>query len=303
LRCRLADLHQADLLRPSAHVWMEMAFTPNHRLDERGLQAIPPGRRANRNVLASLQPSLPPPIGAAAPNEEDEAKNEQRMLPVAFHRLAFSAAGGRRRGVGIALNPRPLPLKYGARRAPVPPPHGTPMKNIVYFDLETKKSAEEVGGWGHISQMGMSVGGIYSVSQGSYKIFGEKQVSDLIRELQRADLVVGFNNLRFDYEVLHGYTSFDLRQLPTLDMLVELQNELRHRLSLDSIATATFGVEKTAEGLQAIQWYREGKLLEIAEYCCYDVKITRLVHEYGVQNRQLHYHNKFGKKLTVPVKW
>ena len=61
--------------------------------------------------------------------------------------------------------------------------------------------------------------------------------------------------------------------------------------------------EKTAEGMQAIQWYREGKLLEIAEYCCYDVKITRLVHEYGVQHRQLHYHNRFGKKMTVPVKW
>jgi DEAD/DEAH box helicase domain-containing protein len=179
----------------------------------------------------------------------------------------------------------------------------TLMKNIVYFDLETQKSAEDVGGWNNISRMRMSVGVIYSISQGSYKIFGEKQVSELITELQRADLVVGFNNLRFDYEVLHGYTSFDLRQLPTLDMLVELQNQLRHRLSLDSIATATFGVEKTAEGMQAIQWFREGKLLEIAEYCCYDVKITRLVHEYGVQNRQLHYHNKFGKKMSVPVTW
>jgi DEAD/DEAH box helicase domain-containing protein len=84
---------------------------------------------------------------------------------------------------------------------------------------------------------------------------------------------------------------------------VELQNELQHRLSLDSIATATFGVEKTAEGLQAIQWYREGKLVEIAEYCCYDVKITKMIHEYGCQNGQLHYHNRFGKKLSVPVKW
>jgi DEAD/DEAH box helicase domain-containing protein len=177
------------------------------------------------------------------------------------------------------------------------------MKNIVYFDLETQKSAEEVGGWDHISRMGMSIGVTYSTAQGAYTIYGEKQVSDLLTELQRADLVVGFNNLRFDYEVLHGYTSFDLRQLPTLDMLVELQNELRHRLSLDSIATATFGVEKTAEGLQAIQWFKEGKLLEIAEYCCYDVKITRLVHEFGVQHRQLHYHNRFGKKMTVPVKW
>ncbi len=177
------------------------------------------------------------------------------------------------------------------------------MKNIVYFDLETQKSAEEVGGWDKISAMKMSIGVTYSTARGGYKIYGEAQVNELLAELQRADLVVGFNNLRFDYEVLHDYTSFDLRQLPTLDMLVELQATLQHRLSLDSIATATFGVEKTAEGLQAIQWFREGKLLEIAEYCCYDVKITKMVHEYGARHHQLHYQNKFGKKLTVPVKW
>ena len=177
------------------------------------------------------------------------------------------------------------------------------MKNIVYFDLETQKSAEEVGGWGNICRMGMSIGVTYSTARDAYTIYAEKQVNALISELQRADLVVGFNNLRFDYEVLHGYTSFDLRQLPTLDMMVELQNALRHRLSLDAIATATFGVEKTAEGMQAIQWYRERKLLQIAEYCCYDVKITRLIHEYGAHHHQLHYHNRFGKKMTVPVRW
>jgi len=179
----------------------------------------------------------------------------------------------------------------------------TVAKNIVYFDLETQKSAEEVGGWGNIAKMGMSVGVTCSSATGEYKIYGEKQVNDLIADLQRADLVVGFNNLRFDYEVLHGYTTLDLTQLPTLDMLVVLNETLGHRLSLDSIATATFGVEKTAEGLQAIQWFKEGKLAEIAEYCCYDVKITKLVHEYGVLHRQLHYTNRFGKKLTVPVKW
>jgi len=177
------------------------------------------------------------------------------------------------------------------------------MKNIVYFDLETQKSAEDVGGWDKISAMGMSIGVTYSTANGGYRIYGEKQVDDLIRELQRADLVVGFNNLRFDYEVLHGYTTLDLRQLPTLDLMVDLHNTLQHRLSLDSIATATFGVEKTAEGMQAIHWYREGKLLEIAEYCCYDVKITKLVHEYGSHHKQVYYANRFGKKMTVPVKW
>jgi hypothetical protein len=176
-------------------------------------------------------------------------------------------------------------------------------KNIVYFDLETQMSAEEVGGWGNISKMKMSVGVTYNTARNEYRIYDESQVNALITELQRADLVVGFNNLRFDYEVLHGYTAFDLTQVPTLDMLVVLSEKLGHRLSLDSIATATFEVEKTAEGLQAIRWFKEGKLLDIAEYCCYDVKITKLVHEYGLQQRQLHYFNRFNKKLTVPVNW
>jgi len=177
------------------------------------------------------------------------------------------------------------------------------MKNIVYFDLETQKSADEVGGWDKIRDMRMSIGVTYSTERGDYRIYGEKDVDELLTELQRADVVVGFNNLGFDYEVLHGYTILDLRQLPTLDMLVEIKKILPHRLSLDSIAHATMGVEKTAEGLQAIRWFREGKLMEIAEYCCYDVKITKLVHEYGVANKQLFYTNKFGSKLSVKVNW
>ena len=178
------------------------------------------------------------------------------------------------------------------------------MNNIVYFDLETQKSAAEVGGWDKIRDMRMSVGVTYSTARGGYKIYGEKEVNELIDELRRADLVVGFNNLRFDYEVLLGHNPFfDCAQIPTLDMLIELQKTLQHRVSLDSLAQATFGVEKTSEGLQAIEWFKEGKLLEIAEYCCYDVKITKLVHEYGASKKQLHFTNKFGKKMTVPVGW
>lgn len=177
------------------------------------------------------------------------------------------------------------------------------VRNIVYFDLETQKSAEEVGGWDRIRDMRLSVGVTYSSQRGEYRIYGEKQVNELINELMRADLVVGFNVLRFDYEVLHGYTVFDLRQVPTLDMLLELQKTINHRLSLDAIATTTLGVEKTAEGLQAIEWFRQGKLMEIAEYCCYDVKITKLVHEFGASHKRLFYKNRFGREQTVPVSW
>ncbi|MGD0537078.1 MAG: ribonuclease H-like domain-containing protein [Verrucomicrobiota bacterium] len=178
------------------------------------------------------------------------------------------------------------------------------MKNIVYFDLETQKSADDVGGWDHIRDMRMSVGVTFSTARGTYEVYEEARINELIEELRRADLVVGFNSLRFDYEVLTGHNPFfDPQQVRTLDMLVALQNTLTHRLSLDAIAAATLGVQKTSEGLQAIRWFREGKLAEIAEYCCFDVKITRLVHEYGRTHRQLHYVNRFGKRLTVPVAW
>lgn len=178
------------------------------------------------------------------------------------------------------------------------------MKNIVYFDLETQQSADEVGGWDKIRDLRMSIGVTYSTARGGYKIYGEKRVNELIEELRRADMVIGFNQLRFDYEVLIGHNPFfDPEQVPTLDLLVELQKTLQHRLSLDSIATATFGVEKTAEGLQAIRWYKEGRLAEIAEYCCYDVKITKMVHEFGVANKFLNYTNRNGNKMTVPVSW
>jgi DEAD/DEAH box helicase domain-containing protein len=177
------------------------------------------------------------------------------------------------------------------------------VKNIVYFDLETQKSAEEVGGWDRIRDMRMSVGVTYSTARGSYAIYDERRVDDLIHELQRADLIVGFNNLRFDYEVLHGYTVYDFTQLPTLDMLVTLTDTLKHRLALDSIADATFGLAKTSEGMQAIDWFKQGKLLEIAEYCCYDVKLTKLVHEYGARTQKLYYKNRYGAKLSVAVRW
>jgi DEAD/DEAH box helicase domain-containing protein len=86
-------------------------------------------------------------------------------------------------------------------------------------------------------------------------------------------------------------------------MMLDLQKTLQHRLSLDAIASGTFGLEKTADGLQALRWFKEGRLLDIAEYCCFDVKITKMVHEHGVRHRQLYYLNRFGKKLVVPVKW
>jgi len=177
-------------------------------------------------------------------------------------------------------------------------------RNIVYFDLETQRTANDAGGWDRKRDMGMSVGVTYSTAAGGYKIYSEQRVNDLVTELLRADLVVGFNVINFDYEVLMGYTILDLpSQVPTLDLMVELEKKLGHRLGLDAVATATLGVGKTGDGLDAIRWWREGRVLEIAEYCCFDVKVTKLVHEFGRDQKHLLFNDRFQQKRRVEVDW
>jgi len=180
------------------------------------------------------------------------------------------------------------------------------MRDIVYFDLETQKAASEVGGWSKesVRKMRMSVGVTYSTRTGRYVIYPEWEVQALIEQLRRADLVVGFNIKQFDYEVLVGHDLFfDPEQIPTLDLLLDLQKEFPHRLSLDDVAEATLGVKKTAEGMQAIRWFRQGELMKIAEYCCYDVKITRLLHEYGREHGYVWYVDRRGERQKIRVNW
>lgn len=177
------------------------------------------------------------------------------------------------------------------------------MKNIVYFDLETQKSAAEVGGWDNKDKMLMSVGVTHSTKTGEYMIYDEAHVNDLVTELMRADLVVGFNILNFDYAVLHAYTPLDLHGTPTLDLMADLEKKLGHRIGLDAVAKATLQAPKIADGMQAIKWWKERRLLEIAEYCCFDVKITKEVHEFGQQHREVFYTDRLGQKRSVKVEW
>jgi len=176
--------------------------------------------------------------------------------------------------------------------------------DIVYFDLETQRTANDVGGWDKKRDMGMSLGVTYSTRLGEYRIYPEKRADELVQQLIRADLVVGFNVINFDYEVLMAYTIVDLpAQCRTLDLMVDIEKVLGHRVGLDSVASASLGIGKTADGLDAIRWWREKRLLEIAEYCCYDVKCTKVVHEFGQQNGHVFFFDKSRRRQSVNVKW
>ena len=175
----------------------------------------------------------------------------------------------------------------------------SPDANIVYFDLETQKSASEVGGWTNIRRMRLAVGVTYSTATQRYETFLEEAADALVEELSEADLVVGFNVKRFDYTVLSRYTAVPLRQLPTFDMLEHVTRTLGFRLSLNALARATLNEAKSADGMQSLRWWKAGKVDLIAEYCRKDVEITRRLHEYAREHGHLLYDSRDGRKRRV----
>jgi DEAD/DEAH box helicase domain-containing protein len=171
------------------------------------------------------------------------------------------------------------------------------------LDLETQRSAQEVGGWHLAGRMGISCGVLYDSEKDDYIEFLEDQVHQLIDYLQKLPLVVGFNINRFDYRVLQGYANFDFGTVNTLDLLEHIHRQLNFRLSLDHLAKVTLGVQKSADGLQALRWWKEGKIRNIVDYCKKDVEITKDLYLFGKENGFLLYTNKAGSRVRVPVSW
>jgi len=122
-------------------------------------------------------------------------------------------------------------------------------------------------------------------------------------EIPGADLVVGYNILGFDYEVLRAYTDRDLLRLPTVDLMRDLEAKLGFRPKLDSVVQPTLGVSKSADGLQALEWWRRGELDKILAYCRDDVRVTRDLYDYGKRNRCVLVARFGGTPRRVEVDW
>ncbi len=194
--------------------------------------------------------------------------------------------------------PPPVPIE---QESPKTEPEGP---RILYFDLETQKTAQEVGGWRNTHLMRVSVAVVFDSLENRFLAFEEDRVDDLVKHLMKGDLIVGFNIKGFDYKVLGAYTEHDLKRLPTFDMLADIHGRLGFRLGLDHLATETLGKGKTAHGLQAVEWFRQGEMEKLTEYCRHDVKATRDLFQYGVQKGHLIYRKKgVDARLRLLVDW
>lgn len=177
------------------------------------------------------------------------------------------------------------------------------MKDILVFDLETKKSFEEVGGQHKPELLGVSVCGVYSYNRNQYRGFREEEFTEMKAWLEDCGLLIGFNSKTFDVPALQPYyKDFDLSAIPHLDILEEVYKALNHRLKLDSLANSTLGEGKSGSGLDAIWYFKNNQWEPLIKYCLDDVRVTKDVYEYGKNHGVLWYEGG-GRKDPIKISW
>lgn len=177
------------------------------------------------------------------------------------------------------------------------------MRKII-FDIETRNIFDDVGR-ADASLLDISVVGIYDSLTDKYDCFEVVELPKLWPILENADILIGFNSLNFDLPLLNKYYSGDLRQIRQLDILQEVKNSLGRRVGLGKIAEGTLDIPKSADGLEAVRWWKNGEIEKIKRYCTDDVRITKEIYEYALKNKKLKF-KEDGKVFEFPIntdKW
>jgi DEAD/DEAH box helicase domain-containing protein len=176
------------------------------------------------------------------------------------------------------------------------------MNPYLVLDIETQRGAQEVpGGWNNIASFGLAIA-VTIDQEGEWEAYDETLSNVLVKELHHTNHIITFNGIRFDYEVLRPYgLKPEFLYHKSYDILVEMQKVLGHRISLESVARATLGEGKNSSGLQAVQWYKEGKIDKVIEYCKKDVDITRRIYEFIKKHSYVQYMSLSGEVRTCSL--
>lgn len=170
----------------------------------------------------------------------------------------------------------------------------------LVFDVESQNIFDEIDG-GDPKELGISYMAYYRSDTQELNGFFDKDVHKFKALMDNADLIVGYNILGFDYPVLKGYFEFDEKKYRTCDIYKLIHEQHKIHLKLDNITSATLGGGKIAHGLDAIRFWREGKLDKLKEYCDSDVEITKNLYEFIKQNGFFYYTDGLGVKQKLEL--
>lgn len=173
-------------------------------------------------------------------------------------------------------------------------------KNVVVYDLETKKSFEtQLGKYRDFSHedfldMDISCGCIYDYWDDTFKVYLEDNLDFLVERINEAEWVVGFNINIFDNGLLRAIKPDLKKDLKTYDILYWSRRAAGWQpgnkfypsgLKLDHHLEAMFGPEykKIEDGAHAPILYQENKMGQLITYNIDDVKKEKMVFEHICQ--------------------
>ncbi|NUM89482.1 MAG: ribonuclease H-like domain-containing protein [Bdellovibrionales bacterium] len=176
-------------------------------------------------------------------------------------------------------------------------------QDYLVVDIETKTLVDAVGGWKNFRQLEVSVACAYDSKTDQFLSFTEGKLGDLV-DLCRERLLIGYNLVGFDLPVLEKYGLPPAAELDVFDLMLDIHAVSGWKfVKLDRIATATLGVGKSAEGTQAVEWWKQGEVQKIIDYCLQDVKVTRDIFLHGLNQGWVRIERAEGPPAQFNVSW
>ncbi len=169
----------------------------------------------------------------------------------------------------------------------------------LVFDIETSNFFHDVGK-ADPALLDLSIVCVHHSDTDEYTSYTKEELPNLWPLIEKTDMLIGFNSDHFDIPLLDKYYPGELRSIKSLDILKEIKNSIGRRFKLDSLAQATLGEGKSADGIAAVRWWHEGKIDKVRKYCMDDVRITKELYEYALKNQKLIY-QEMGKKVEIPL--
>ena len=163
---------------------------------------------------------------------------------------------------------------------------------MLIFDIEIanpiapKNPAERQDGlfyardFNDYENMGIACIGVYEYTTDKYRVFGEYELDEFRQLLDTNDVSVGYNNTRFDNNVLKA-NKIDVQPNKSYDIYFEIVRQLGHvkGCKLDDVIKANFpnSPGKNGDGAQAPILWQPGYHTKVIDYCLNDVRLTKML--------------------------
>lgn len=155
--------------------------------------------------------------------------------------------------------------------------------NYIVFDIETTDTLPYINEK-TVTTLDIAILGAYNSKTNEYTSYTAEELINFWPLVEETDALVGFNSDTFDIPLLNKYYPGDLTNIKSIDLLKDVHKSLGRRIRLNNLAEATLGEGKSADGLKAIEWWQQGLVDKVREYCLQDVKVTKDIFEYAKEH-------------------